>query len=72
MVEETIPFNVNETTTSLFVEFPVIISWSKNVPTIFAISNSVAEDALPRNPANCVTTELITTAVAPDVCPVII
>ena len=66
-VEATIPSIVNDTDTSLVVEFPLTTSPSIKVPTMFAISNSVTETD------SCwVTRELTTIAVAPDVWPVMI
>ena len=57
---------MKETSTSLAVEFAVIVSPSKNVPVILASSNSVT-DTLPS--WNVIAS--LTIAVAPDVCPVI-
>ena len=66
-VDATIPFTTNETSTSLTVELPVTVSPSVNVPTTLSSSNSVTETA-----ACWLTMVLITTAVAPEVWPVII
>ena len=64
--EERIASTVNETSTSLTVEFAVMTSPSKNVPVISASSNSVT-DAVPS--WNVIAS--LTIAVAPDVCAVI-
>jgi len=65
-VLDTIEETVKDTSTSLEVEFPVIVSPSVNVPTIFASSNSVI-DCIPS--LNVITS--LTVAVAPEDCPVI-
>ena len=65
-VLETIEETVKDTSTSLEVEFPVIVSPSVNVPTIFASSNSVM-DCIPS--WNVITS--LTVAVAPELAPVI-
>ena len=64
-VDATIASMVNVTSTSLAVEFATIVSPSTKVPVMFAILNSVTDVA-----PCCKTRESMTTAVAPEVWPV--
>ena len=64
--EDSIASTVNETSTSLTVEFAVIVSPSWNTPSIFASSSSVT-DCVPS--WNVIAS--LTIAVAPEVCAVI-
>ena len=66
MVDATIPSIVKVTDISLVAELPDIVSPSTKVPVILASLSSVTELL-----HCCVTRESITTAVAPDVAPVI-